>query len=73
MHNRSIISYGKIAESELKFLELITIFATLKKKPALTEDVGAFTPRGKNHFGNLTKPSTSVRKCELFHCCKVGQ
>ena len=40
MQNRPIISYGKIAESEVKFLELITIYAMLMNMPALTEDVG---------------------------------
>ena len=76
MQNRPIISYGKIAESEVKFLELITIYAMLMNMPALTEDVGGgggVTPRTRNPFGNSTKLSTSVRKCEFFYRREVGQ
>ena len=40
MQNRPIISYGRISESKGKFLELNTIYAMLKNKPALTEYVG---------------------------------
>ena len=44
MQNRPIISYGKIAESEVKFLELNTIYAMLMNMPALAEDVGMSHP-----------------------------
>ena len=33
VQNRSIISYGRIAENKVKFLELNTMYAMLKKKP----------------------------------------
>ena len=71
MQNRPIISYGKIGESEVKFLELITIYAMPMNMPALTEDVGGgVAPQTRNAFGNSTKLSTFVRKCEFFIVAK---
>ena len=74
MQNRPIISYGRIAESKGKFLELNTIYAMLKKKSALTKYVGGVShpePKIRSEIQpNFQLLSTNV---SFYYRREVGQ